>query len=246
VGVWWHHRRSANLQGLVWIRPRTLEGCMTQPETPPWTPDSFTTGGSSTVERDSEVTIDFPRWFEHHAHPLAERWLSGLRLPDPSGEDSDGVHELVAGFLGVLLEVLPHAIGPLRSSAEPLWVEASELYGTLAAQRGLAAGEVIEEFQILREAVLRLLWADPPEVRTDRLALREILRLNRVLDRGVTAASVGHTDALFFALFQSAGIPPRLSDDLRYEMREQLQGIRRELSAVVRAAQKTGHPYDPA
>lgn len=219
---------------------------MRRPETPPWTPESAATTGSSTVERDAEVTIDFSRWFEHHAHPLAERWLSAMRLPDPSGDDGNGVHDLLAGFLDVLLEVLPHAIGPLRSSAEPLWVEAAELYGTLAAQRGLAAGEVIEEFQVLREAVLRLLWADPPEVRTDRLALREILRLNRVLDRGVTAASVGHTDALFFALFQSAGIPPRLSDDLRYEMREQLQGIRQELSSIVRAAGRSGHPYDPA
>lgn len=198
---------------------------------------------SLAMEVSADMTIDFTRWFTSHAHPLAERWLSGLHLSSDPAEDH-GVRELVTSFLEVLLELLPHAIGPLRSSAEPLWVEASELYGTLAAQRGLAAGEVIEEFHVLREAVLRLLWSDPPLMNPDRLALREVLRLNRVLDRGVTAASVGHTDVLFFALFQSAGIPPQLSDDLRYEMREQLQGIRRELDAVVQAAARRESPTE--
>ena len=55
----------------------------------------------------------------------------------------------------------------------------------------------------------------------------------------MTAASVGHTDALFFALFQSSGLPQRMSDDLRYEMREQLQVLRYELQTVVAAAAKS-------
>jgi len=59
------------------------------------------------------------------------------------------------------------------------------------------------------------------------MGLREVLRLNRAIDQLVTYTSVGHTDALFFALFQGSGVPERLSDDVRYELRTQLGAIRR-------------------
>jgi hypothetical protein len=180
------------------------------------------------------VDIDFQGWLRDHARPLGERWIVAVHLPPE--DQNHGVRELVESFLELLLELLPHAIGPLRESVESLWIQTSELYGSLAAKRGLAAGEVIEEFQFLREAVIRLLWADPPAIGTDRVALREVLRLNRVLDTGITASSVGHTDALFFALFQGSGIPEQLSDDVRYEMREQLHAIRQELDEVIQAS----------
>ena len=217
---------------------------MTPSEFPSWSvgPSSSAVGQQDAAFDGLEsgnVGIDFSRWIAAHAHPLAERWFAGLKLGPASSPQQDGVHEVISAFFDVLLELLPHAVGPLRDSVEPLWSQAAELYGTFAAQRGLAAGEVIEEFQLLREGILRLLWADPPEIETDRIALREILRLNRVLDRGVTAASVGHTDALFFALFQSSGLPQRMSDDLRYEMREQLQVLRHELKTVIAAAAKS-------
>jgi hypothetical protein len=51
----------------------------------------------------------------------------------------------------------------------------------------------------------------------------------------VTQASVGHTDALFFALFQGSGVPEHLTDDVRYELRQQLQTMHRELDTLVRA-----------
>ena len=66
------------------------------------------------------------------------------------------------------------------------------------------------------------------------MALREVLRINRVIDRGVTHASVGHTDVLFFALFQGSGVPETLTDDVRYEIREQLQAIETEVRALRR------------
>lgn len=177
--------------------------------------------------------LDFSRWIEDRAHPLAERWLADLQGRDAVW--NDGIQELVAGFLDLFLEILPACLGPLREQAEPLWLQAAELFGSLAAQRGLAAGEVIEEFQVLREAVIRLMWADPPAVSSSRTALRDALRLNKVLDRGVTQASVGHTDALFFALFQGSGVPETLTDDVRYELRHQLQTIRGELDVLTRA-----------
>jgi hypothetical protein len=142
------------------------------------------------------------------------------------------VEELIQGFLELFLELLPVCLGPLRDQAEPLWLQTAELFGSFSAQRGLAAGEVIEEFQVLREAVIRLLWAAPPPLGSTRTALREALRLNRVLDRGVTQASVGHTDALFFALFQGSGVPEHLTDDVRYELRHQLETIGHELRAL--------------
>lgn len=173
------------------------------------------------------------RWLEDGAGPLAERWLASVRARDASL--GNGVEELLHGFFGVLLQLLPLTVGPMRAAAETLWVQVAELFGSLAAQRGLAAGEVIEEFQILREALIRLLWASPPVDEPSGLALREVLRLNRVIDQGVTHASVGHTDALFFALFQGSGVPESLTDDARYEIREQLQALETEVRGLQRA-----------
>ncbi len=176
---------------------------------------------------------EFARWLEDRAEPLAERWLASVR----GRQDSlgDGVEELVGGFLHLLLRLFPLTLGPLRAPAEALWAQSAELFGSLSAQRGLAAGEVIEEFQSLRECIIRLMWASPPDTEPSRLALREVLRLNRVIDQGVTHASVGHTDALFFALFQGSGVPESLTDDARYEIREQLQAIETEVADLYQA-----------
>lgn len=176
---------------------------------------------------------ELSRWLEDGAGPLAERWLASVRGRDASL--GNGVEELLQGFFGVLLKLLPLTVGPMRETAETLWVQVAELFGSLAAQRGLAAGEVIEEFQIIREALIRLLWASPPVDKPSGLALREVLRLNRVIDQGVTHASVGHTDALFFALFQGSGVPESLTDDARYEIREQLQALGNEVRDLQRA-----------
>jgi len=126
-------------------------------------------------------------------------------------------------------------MGPSREALEPLWTQTSELFGSLACSRGLAAGEAVEETQILREGILRLLYQDPPRAPSGRMGLREVLRLNRAVDQLVTHASVGHTDALFFALFQGSGVPERLGDDARYEIRAQLEAVRAELAEVRRA-----------
>lgn len=176
---------------------------------------------------------EFSRWLDDRAGPLRERWSADLRGREASL--GDGVDELLESFLALLLDILPLTLGPLRSPAEALWIQAAELFGSFAAQRGLAAGEVIEEFQILREAIIRLLWASPPVSEPSRMALREVLRINRVIDTGVTHASVGHTDVLFFALFQGSGVPETLTDDVRYEIREQLQAIAAEARILRRS-----------
>ncbi|MEJ2538935.1 MAG: hypothetical protein P8188_02925 [Gemmatimonadota bacterium] len=142
------------------------------------------------------------------------------------------MEELLELFLEFFLDLLPGLLGPYRDQLDPLWTQASELFGSLAANRGLAAGEAVEEAQFLREAVLRLLYQDPPLAPAGPMGLREVLRLNRILDELVTYASVGHTDALFFALFQGSGVPEKLSDDVRYEIRNQLEALRASLDEV--------------
>ena len=111
---------------------------------------------------------------------------------------------LIERFAGIQVGLLPLMLGPHRDQIQPLWDRTAELYGAMAAKRGLASGEAIEEVHALRELVIRDLYRDPPAGGTVRLSLREILRMNRALDRAVTHTSVGHTDALFFEFFETA------------------------------------------
>lgn len=152
-------------------------------------------------------------------------------LPDRTLVRDDGRRELFEHFLRFFLNLLPNTLGPYRDSVDPIWDRSAELFGSFAANRGLAAGEVIEEVQILREAIIRCLFQDPPLGAAGAMGLREILRLNSVVDRLVLHASIGHTDALFFALFQGSGSPETLSDDVRWELREQLQALSSEAEA---------------
>jgi hypothetical protein len=86
-------------------------------------------------------------------------------------------------------------VGPLRRETKPIWMRLTEQYGQLAAARGLAAGEVVEEMQYLRELLIRYLAPDIAALRP-RQGMALLLRLNRLVDQGVTRAVVGYTDAL--------------------------------------------------
>ena len=50
-------------------------------------------------------------------------------------------------FTTFLVAFLPPLLGPLKAEGQPLWDRCAELFGASAAQRGLAAGEVIEELK---------------------------------------------------------------------------------------------------
>ena len=169
---------------------------------------------------------DLAGWITEHAGVLASRWLTDVDAkvselePEPKA--------LLGEFYDEFMVLLPACLGPYRSQFEPIWRQCAELYGSVGAMRGLASGEIIDEFQVLREATIRLMFATPPSVRGTPLLMREILRLNRVIDRGVTFANVGHTDALFFALFRGSGAPKKLTDEQLREVREQLGAIRTE------------------
>jgi hypothetical protein len=174
---------------------------------------------------------ELARWLEERADRIRDRWLS-----DISGREgwTQPEEELIVEFFDLFVAMLPHGLGPSKEQVEPLWVQSAGLFGLMAAQRGLAAGEVIEEFQMLRDAVIRFLYAEPPVSGPLRISLRDLLRVNRLIDRGVTQASVGHTDRLFFALFQGRGVSEGLTDENIAEIRAQLGAIRREFHQIER------------
>ncbi len=141
------------------------------------------------------------------------------------------MERILERFLKLLTRMIPGALDHRRSVVDPVWKRAAELYGTLGAQRGLAAGDIVEEFQIVREAVLRILFQAPPKRYGSALSLSDALRLNRFLDSGVTHASIGHTDGLFFALFQGNGVSPVPDAKLVAEVEEQLESLEVEWAA---------------
>jgi len=117
--------------------------------------------------------------------------------------------------LTLLIDILIEMAGPLRRQTAQLWFDACEFYGQVAAARGLAAGEVVEEIQHLRELLIRdlseLIAALPA-----RYSMATVLRLNRQVDKGIAHAVVGYTDALVQNLFSQRGTPipdPLPSDD---------------------------------
>ena len=177
--------------------------------------------------------VELARWLEERADRIRDRWLSNIE--NRGGGRGESVENLTVEFLDLFLAMLPHGLGPYKNEVEPLWLQAAALFGSTASQRGLAAGEVVDEFQGLRDAVIRFLYAEPPVKGSQRISLRDLLRVNRFIDRGVTQASVGHTDALFFALFQGNGVSEGLTAINVEEIRDQLDGIRQEFQEVERA-----------
>ena len=117
-----------------------------------------------------------------------------------------GRDQLVRQF-GLLVELIGGTVGPWRREIVPLWSRAMEVYGRTASLRGLAAGEVVEELQHLREILIVHLAPELARMR-QRQAMAIILRLNRIFDRGVATAVVGYTDALVATLFAQNGVPP--------------------------------------
>lgn len=180
--------------------------------------------------------VDLARWVDGRREAIIRRWLEEIerRPGGPRGE----VVGLYRSFCTLLVRAVSAALGPYREQIDGSLQQAAELYGSLGAFRGLAAGEVVEEVQILREVILRFLYADPPIGGEGLLSLRDVLRLNRALDRAVTQASVGHTDALFFQLFRGSGVPERVPGEQLEEVREQLASIRAEFDEVVEAADR--------
>ena len=131
----------------------------------------------------------------------------------------------------LLFDVMAEMVGPLRREVNAVWYHVCEHYGRLASARGLAAGEVVEELQFLRELLIRELAPILVAMRA-RQGMAIMLRLNRVIDKGVAVAVVGYTDALVATLFSQNGVPLSSTDQDVAEVERQLDALEQELQSV--------------
>lgn len=194
--------------------------------------------GTGSAGHAHSASFDLAGWMREHSPGLAERWAQGLAA---SGETWKGSNETVLRpFCRALVSFLPGMITPGRTEILPLWSECAELFGSVAARRGLSAGEVIEEFQLLREVILRMVFdvGAPESLRT--IPLREALLLNRAIDIGVTQSSVGHTDLLFFSLLHGSGAPEPLGPEELREVLDQIGQLRDEGRRTMRHVVQAG------
>lgn len=133
--------------------------------------------------------------------------------------------------LALLVDILVVLAGPLRRRTMNLWLTACVAYGKTAAERGLAAGEVVEELQHLRELLIRQL-SEVIAALPARASLAATLRLNRLLDSGIAHAVVGYTDELVETLFEQRGVPVGVSGPLEQEIDARLAQLEGELAKI--------------
>jgi hypothetical protein len=138
----------------------------------------------------------------------------------------------------LIIDTLSEMVGPFRREARIVWFHVCEHYGRVAAARGLAAGEVVEELQYLRELLIRHLSHSFAALRP-RQGLAIMLRLNRVIDKGIAVAVVGYTDALVATLFAQNGVPALATEYDGADVLRHLGGLEAELAAAV-AQPKSG------
>lgn len=198
--------------------------------------------GRKRAGRAKARPLDLANYLRERSADLAEGWSSEVRDRDAGhGTEFD---RMIDRFMSQLTSLLPWLLGPHANHIRPLWDRTAELFGVIGAKRGLAAGEVIEEFQILRDLLIRVIYRDPPA--QGPLSLRDTLRLNRIVDRGVTHASVGHTDALFFQFFEQQENPLENSPgDIVREAEAQLTLVEDELAQIVEVTPAEASWSDP-
>jgi hypothetical protein len=178
--------------------------------------------------------VKLRHWLLSQEANIAGRWYLELTSGVP-GEEGIGAG-LLKSLTTQMASFLPFCFGERRDRGLEVWNQASNLYGSVAVRRGLAAGEVVEELQLLRNVVLRLLLVEArPGVAggddPDGIPALELLTLNRVLDLAVSRATIAYTDDLFFAHLQGSGIPEGVTEELAEEMERQFEAFRRELEA---------------
>lgn len=185
---------------------------------------------SDKVQKDCLTPAELSSWLDEQREAMADRWLLEVRS---RSEGIDGeLLTLIEDFLHLLTSLLAPGLGAFREQVEAILQQSAELYGNLGAHRGLAAGEAVEEMQLLRRVLLRFLYTLLPGGGSTGASLRDLLQLNRLVDLGVTYASVGHTDTLFFNLFHGTGVSGTPTPELLAEVREQVSGAWDELSLL--------------
>jgi hypothetical protein len=154
---------------------------------------------------------------------LGDRMTAAPTIPRP----------LVEREFKLLLDVISEMVGPLRREVNTIWLHVCEHYGRVASARGLAAGEVVEELQFLRELLIRNLAPVLAAMRA-RQGMAIMLQLNRVIDKGIAVAVVGYTDALVATLFAQNGVPAMATEYDAGEVKRQLDSLEKELHSVIK------------
>ena len=169
-------------------------------------------------------------WLEHRETILADRWVQELSTGRDPG-NSEGL-DILEDIARNLVSFLPLCYGDRRETALEVWQAATHLYGSVALLRGLAAGDVVDELQLLRGVILRQFLSEIARGGDDpgkTLPLMDLMTLNRLLDQGVSRASIAYVDDLFFTHLQGSGVPGGLDEDKKSEIRRQLEGFRKDL-----------------
>jgi len=135
--------------------------------------------------------------------------------------------------LRLLFDILIESVGPMRRSIDEVWHHVCEHYGRVGAARGLAAGEIVEEIQYLRELLTRRIGPVLTTLR-QRQAMAIILRLNTILDKGIAVAVVGYTDALVATLFAQNRVPVPTGSIDPQDIDRHLEEFEGELRTVIR------------
>jgi hypothetical protein len=170
--------------------------------------------GRVIVELQETMVAQWADW-------LGDRMTAAPTIPRP----------VVEREFRLILDVLGEMVGPLRREVRTVWFHVCEHYGRVAAARGLAAGEVVEELQFLRELLIRNLAPILAAMRA-RQGMAIMLRLNRVIDKGVAVAVVGYTDALVATLFTANGVPGPHTEYDAPEIERQLAALESELATT--------------
>ena len=160
---------------------------------------------------------------------LVREWAAWIVHRTAQGPHLD--RQVLERQLRLLLDIVIQLSGPVRRKSAQLWFDASAHYGRIAATRGLAAGEVVEEIQHLRELLIRHL-SDLIAALPARYSMATVLRLNRQLDKGIAQAVVGYTDALVETLFNQNGVPVFPQESADADVNARLEQLEAELERI--------------
>ena len=171
------------------------------------------------------------RWLESNRDQLIRKWADWVtgRMSHVPIINRATIERQFA----LLLDIVIETAGPLRRQVAELWFDACDTYGRTAAARGLAAGEVVEELQHLRELLIRNL-SEVIAALPNRQSMTVVLRLNRLLDRGISHAVVGYTDVLVETLLNKQGVVLDASEGGEIDVIRRLEQLEEEL-AMLRA-----------
>lgn len=194
-------------------------------------PPPFSEVSARSVMREGRGDTPIQGWLRVHEADLVTGWMSSLR--ERQARPSPLSMALIEEFVHFFVSLAPLAILGSRGRGRSVWNRLADLYGSFAALRGLAAGEAVEEMQLLRGTMLKVGLGQDLGYDT-RLTFRDVWSLNRVLDAAVTHTSVGYTDTLFFQLLESSGVPAETTEAIVGEVRDQLVALRGELEGTQR------------